>query len=65
MISHYGLYRKSLGFRPHGKFGHVPDPPDPPECKERFIEEYCQDCSDYEQCKAEYDRLVGDDDADN
>ena len=48
----------------HG-FGHVPDPPDPPECKERFIEEFCQDCSDYDKCKAEYDGLVGDDDADN
>ena len=59
MMTHYGLYRKSIGFR------QIPDPPEPPECKERFIEEYCQDCSDYEQCKAEYNRLVGDDDADD
>lgn len=41
-----------------GRFGVIPDPPEVPDCKERFIEEFCQHCSDYEDCKAEYEKLI-------
>ena len=43
-------------------FGRVPDPPEPPECPERFIESECEWCSDFDKCKAEYERMCGDDD---
>jgi len=43
----------------HG-FGVIPDPPEVPDCSERFIEEFCQHCSSYDECKAEYERMVDD-----
>ena len=45
-----------------GRFGIIPDPPEIPDCKERFIEEFCQHCSEFEKCKAEYERLGEDHD---
>lgn len=42
-----------MGIRPFswGKFGIVPDPPEPIECDGEFEEDKCQFCSEYKNCK--------------
>lgn len=44
-----------MGIRPFswGKFGIVPDPPEPIECDGEFYEEKCQYCSNHDECKKE------------
>ena len=53
----------------YGKFGYVPDPPEPEECSpENFGEGACYFCQNHDYCKAEYEkyeREVRDDKADH
>ena len=49
MTIRYGALDRSLG-----KFGRVPDPPDIDfECPEEFDNEYCEICSNYDECRKE------------
>ena len=37
---------------PSGTFGVIPDPPEPEEveCNREYIEGFCEDCDQFEQC---------------
>ena len=49
-------------FNDPNKYGIIPDPPEPPECPEtHMVDEICECCSRYKECKAEYERINGDD----
>lgn len=43
-------------------YGRIPDPPEPPMCPETFEEDICRCCSEYDVCREEYERMVGNDD---
>lgn len=44
-----------------GQYGRIPDAPEPFECPEKFVEEICDHCSEYETCKAEQETEEEDD----
>ena len=47
-------------FNDPSMFGRVPDPPEFPECEgDRFDKYDCKYCSEYEECKRNYEELYG------
>lgn len=41
------------GIGHNGKFGYIPDPPEPEEseCTDEYVEGMCECCDHFEQCK--------------
>lgn len=38
-------------FNDPSMYGRVPDPPDEPDCPEKYVEGLCEYCSNWDECK--------------